>query len=107
MKQGITVTDGNIIVPNKLRKDFLDTLQFGYAGNTEIESEAKILSVSNINKDIEEKVRSCVASVAPGKNTNCETTKNGSGRSETFTKAGQEIQIELTGKLLYKEMNGR
>ena len=65
---GLTFINDKIIVPTELRKKLLNTLHFGHAGTTKMAAEAKIFWWPNITKDIEEKVKNCVACLSSGKN---------------------------------------
>ena len=60
-KWGLHFLNDRIIVPTELRKKFLDTIHFGNAGTTKRTAEAKIFWWPNINKNIEDKVKSCIA----------------------------------------------
>ena len=95
-----------ITVPTELRKTLLNTLHFGHAGTTKMTAEAKIFWWPNINKDIEEKVKNCIACLSSGKNLKYQLPKNESGKLKTLTEPGQEIQIDFTGKLHNKKLNG-
>ena len=69
-------------------------------------AEAKIFWWPNINKDIEDKVKNCIACISSGKNLKYRIPKNESGKLKTLTEPGQEIQIDFTGKLHIKNLNG-
>ena len=103
---GLTFINDKIIVPTELRKKLLNTLHFGHAGTTKMAAEAKIFWWPNITKDIEEKVKNCVACLSSGKNLKYQLPKNESGKLRTLTEPGQEIQIDFTGKLHNKKLNG-
>ena len=103
---GLTFINDKIIVPTKLRKKLLNALHFGHARTTKMAAEAKILWWPNITKDIEEKVKNCVACLSSGKNLKHQLPKNESGKLKTLTEPGQEIQIDFTGKLHNKKLNG-
>ena len=105
-KWGLHFLNDRIIVPTELRKKLLDTLHFGHAGTTKMTAEGKIFWWPNINKDIEDKVKSCIACMSSGKNLKYQLPKNGSGNLKTLTEPGQEIQIDFTGKLHNKKLNG-
>ena len=102
---GLTFVNDKIIVPTELRKKLLDTLHFGHAETTKITTEAKIFWWPNINNDIEDKVKNCIACLASGKKVKYQIPKNESGKLKTFTQPGQEIQINFTGKLHNKKLN--
>ena len=74
-KWGLTFNDDRIVVPNELRKKLMETLHFGHAGYTKMTSEAKIFWWPNMQKEIEEKTRNCVACMASGKNLKCQNTE--------------------------------
>ena len=69
-------------------------------------AEAKIFWWPNINKDIEKKVKNCIACLSSGMNLKYQLPKNESGKLTTLTEPGQEIQIDFTGKLHNKKLNG-
>ena len=75
-KWGLTVLDDKMIVPIELRTKLLDTLHLGHAGTTKMTTEAKIFWWLNINEDIEDKVKNCIACLASGKNLNNQIPKN-------------------------------
>ena len=89
-----------------IRKKLLDTLHFGHAGTTKMTAEAKIFWWPNINKNIKDKVKNCIACSSSGKNLKYQIPKNESGKLKTLTEPGQEIQIDFTGKLHDKKLNG-
>ena len=103
---GLTFLNDKIIVPTELRKKLLNTLHFGHTGTTKMAAEAKIVWWPNITKDIEENVKNCVACLSSGKNLKYQLPKNESGKLKTLTEPGQEIQIDFTGKLYNKKLNG-
>ena len=57
IKCGLTFLNDRIIVPTELRKKLLDTLHFGNPATTNMTGEAKIYWWPNINKDIENKIK--------------------------------------------------
>ena len=103
---GLTFINEKIIIPAELRKKLLETLHFGHAGTTKMTAEAKIFWRPNINKNIEDKVKKCIACLSSGKNLKYQIPKNESGKLKTLTEPGQEIQIDFTGKLHNKKFNG-
>ena len=103
---GLTFVNDKIIVPTELRKKLLNTLHFGHAGTTKMRAEAKIFWWPNITKDIEEKVKNCLACLSSGKNLKYQLPKNESGKLKTLTEPGQKLQIDFTGKLHNKKLNG-
>ena len=105
-KWGLTFLNDKIVVPTELRKKLLDTLHFGNAGTTKMIAEAKIFWWPNINKDSEEKVKNCIACLSSGKNLKYQIPKNENGKLKILTEPGQEIQIDFTGKLHNKKLNG-
>ena len=60
-KWGLTFVIDKTIVPTELRKKLLDTLHFGHAGTTKMTAEAKTFWWPNINRDIEDKIKNCIA----------------------------------------------
>ena len=105
-KWGLIFNDDRIIVPTELRKKLLETLHFGRAGYTKIAAEVKIFWWPNMQKEIEEKTKNCVACMASGKNLKYQIPKREFGKLKTPTEPGQEIQIDFSGKLNNKKLNG-
>ena len=105
-KWGLTFNDDRIVVPAELRKKLLDTLHFGHAGTTKISAEAKIFWWPNMQKEIEVKTKNCVACMSSGKNLKYQLPKPNFGKLKTLTEPGQEIQIDFSGKLNNKNLNG-
>ena len=105
-KWGLHFLNDRIIVPTELRKKLLDTLHFGHARTTKMTAEAKIFWWPNINKDIEDKVKSCIACTSFSKILKYQLPKNESGKLKTLTEPGKEIPIDFTGKLHNKKLNG-
>ena len=105
-KWRLTFLNDKIVVPTELREKLLDTLHFGHAGTTKMIAGAKIFWWPNINKDIEEKVKNCIACLSSGKNLKYQIPKNENGKLKILTEPGQEIQIDITGKLHNKKLNG-
>ena len=103
---GLTFNYDRIVVPTELRKKLLDTLHFGHAGATKMTAEAKIFWWPNMQKEIEEKTKNCVACMSSGKNLKYQLPKNEFGKLKTLTEPEQEIQIEFSGKLNNKKLNG-
>ena len=69
-------------------------------------AEAKIFWWPNMLKEIEEKTKNCVACMSSGKNLKYQLPKNEFGKLKTITEPGQEIQIDFSGKLNNKKLNG-
>ena len=106
IRWGLIFMDDQIVVPVDLRRQLLDILHFGHAGLTKITAEAKIFWWPNITRDIENKAKDCTACLASGKNLKYQLPKNHYGNLKTLTEPGQEIQIDFTGKLHNKKING-
>ena len=83
-KWGLTFNDDRIVAPTQLRKKQLDTLPFGHAGATQITA-------------------ACMSS---GKKLKYQIPKNEFGKLKTLTEPVQEIQIDFSGKLNNKKLNG-
>ena len=98
--------DDQIVVPVDLRRRLLDVLHFGHAGLTKKTAEAKIFWWPNINRDIENKAKDCIACLASGKTLKYQLPNIHYGKLKTLTEPGQEIQIDFTGKLHNKRING-
>ena len=105
-KWGLTFNDDRIVVPAELRKKLLDTLHYGHAGATKMTAEAKIFWCPNMQKEIEDKTKNCVACMSSGKNLKYQIPKHEFGKLKTLTEPGQEIQIDFSGKLNNKKPNG-
>ena len=69
-------------------------------------AEARIFLWPNIDKEIEDRTKNCVACMSSGKNLNYQIPKNETGKLKTLTEPGQEIQIDFSGKLNNKKLNG-
>ena len=69
-------------------------------------AEAKIFWWPNISKDSEEKVKNCISCLSSSKNLIYQKPKNESGKIKVPTEPGQEIQIDFTGNLHNKNLNG-
>ena len=103
---GLTFVNDKIIIPTELRKKLLETLHFGHTGTTKMTAEAKTFRWPNITKDIDDKVKMCIACLSSGMNLKYQIPKHQSGKLKTLTEPGQEIQIDFTGKLHNKKLNG-
>ena len=106
IRWGLIFMDDQIVVPVDLRRRLLDILHFGHAGLTKMTAEAKIFWWPNITRDIENKAKDCTACLASGKNLKYQLPKNHYGNLKTLTEPGQELQIDFTGKLHIKKING-
>ena len=106
IRWGLVFMDDQIVVRIDLRRRLLDILHFGHAGTTKMIAEAKIFWWPDINRDIENKVKDCIACLASGKKLKYQLPKNHYGKPKTLTEPGQEIQIDFTGKLHNKRING-
>ena len=98
---GLVFVDDQIAVPTDLRRK-----HFGHSGTTKMLSDAKIFWRPEMRKDIEQKVKDCTACLARGKNLKYQIPKNQYGKLEKLFEPGQELQIEFTGKLHNKNLNG-
>ena len=106
IRWGLIFMDDQIVVSVDLRRRLLDILHFGRAGLTKMTAEAKIFWWPNITRDIENKAKDCTACLASGKNLKYQLPNSHYGKLKTLTEAGQEIQIDFTGKLHNKKVNG-
>ena len=75
-KRGLTFVNDKIIVPTEVRKKLLNTLHFGHAGATKMTAETKFVWWPNINKDIKDKAKICIACLSSGKNLKYQIPKN-------------------------------
>ena len=98
IRWGLVFMDDQIVVPMDLRKRLLDILHFGHAGMTKMTAEAKMFWWPDINRDIENKVKDCVACLASGKKLKNQLPNNHYGKLKKLTELGQKIQIDFTGK---------
>ena len=105
-KWGLTFNDDRIVVPTELRKKLLDTLHFGHAGATKMTAEAKIFWWPNMQKEIEDKTKNCVACMSSGKNLKYQLPKHEFGKLKTLTEPGHEFEIDFSGNLNNKKRNG-
>ena len=99
-KWGLHFLNDRIIVPTELRKKLLDTLHFGHKGTTKMTAEAKIFWWPNINKDIEDKVKSCIACMSSGKNLKYQLPKNESGKLKTLIEPDKNFKLILPGNYM-------
>ena len=83
-----------------------EILHFGHSGITKMLSDAKIFWWPEMRKDIEQRVKDCTACLATGKNLKYQIPKNKYGKLEKLSEPGQKIQIDFTGKLHNKNLNG-
>ena len=84
----------------------METLLFGHAGWTKIIAEDRIFWCPSINKEIEDRTKNCADCMSSGKSLNYQILKNETGKSKTLTGPGQKIQIDFSGKLNNKKLNG-
>ena len=106
IRLGLVFMDDQIVVPIDLRRRLLDILHFGHAGMTKMTAEAKIFWWPDINRDIENKVKDCIACLASGKSLKYQLPNSHYGKLKKLSEPGQEIQIDFTGKLHNKRING-
>ena len=106
IRWGLVFVDDQIVVPIDLRRKLLDIIHFGHSRITKMNAEAKIFWWPGMKQDIENKVKDCTACLASGKNLNYQLPKKHYGKLEKLTEPGQEIQIDFTGKLHNKKING-
>ena len=59
-----------------------------------------------LKQDIENKVKDCTACFTSGKNLKYQLPKKYYGKLENLTEPGQELQIDFTGKVHYKNIHG-
>ena len=104
IRWGLVFMDDQIVVPVDLRRRLLDILHFGHAGMTKMTAEAKIFWWPDINRDIENKVKDCIACLASGKSLKYQLPNNHYGKLKKLTEPGQEIQSDFTGKLHNKRI---
>ena len=106
IRWGLVIMDNQIVVPVDLRTRLLDILHFGHAGMTKMTAEAKIFWWPGFNRDIENKAKDYIACLASGKNLKYRIPNNHYGKLKKLTELGQEIQIDFSGKLHNKRING-
>ena len=106
VRWGLVFVDDQIAVPIDLRKRLFEILHFGHSGITKMLSDAKIFWWPEMREDIEQRVKDCTACLATGKNLKYQIPKNKYGKLEKLSEPGQEIQIDFTGKLHNKNLNG-
>ena len=106
IRWGLIFVDDQIVIPIDLRRRLLDILHFGHSGITKMMSEARIFWWPGMKQDIENKVKDCTACFASGKNLKYQLPKKHYGKLEKLTEPGQELQIDFTGKLHNKNING-
>ena len=106
IRWGLVFVDDQIAVPIDLRSKLIDILHFGPFGTTKMLSDAKMFWCPEMRKDIEVKVKECTACLATGKSLIYQIPKYHYGKLEKLTESGQELQIDFTGKLHNKNLNG-
>ena len=106
IRWGLLFVDDQIVVPIDFRRKLLDIIHFGHSGITKMNAEAKVFWWPGMKQDIENKVNDCTACLASDKNLNYQLPKKHYGKLEKLTEPGQEIQIDFTGKLHNKSING-
>ena len=106
IRWGLVFLDDQIVVPVDLRRPLLYFLHFGHAGLTKMTAKAKIFWWLDINRDVENKVTDCIACLALVRKLKYQLPNNHYGKLKSLTEPGQETQIDFTGKLLNKRING-
>ena len=106
VRWGLVFVDDQKVIPIDLRRRLLDILHFGHPGTMKMISEARIFRWPEKKQDIENKVKDCRACFASGKNLKYQLPKKHYGKIEKLTEPSQEIQIDLTGKLHNKNIDG-
>ena len=106
IRWGLVFVDDQIAVHINLRRKLFESLPFGHSHTTKMLSEAKIFWWLELRKDIEQKVKDCTACLATGKNLKNQILKNQYRKFGKLSEPGQELQIDFTGKLHYKNLNG-
>ena len=99
IRRGLVFVDDQIAGPIDLRRRLIEILHFGHSGTTKILSDAQIFLWPDMPKDIKQKVMDCTACLATRKNLKYQIPKN-------QYEPGQELQIDFTGKLHEKSLNG-
>ena len=106
IRWGLVFVDDQIAVPIDLRRKLIEILHFGHSGKTNILSDAKIFWWPEMRKDIEQKVKDYTACQATCKKLKYQIPKNQYGKLEKLSERGQKLQIDFTGKLHNKKLNG-
>ena len=106
IRWGLVFMDDQIVVPVDLQRRVLNILHFGHAGMTKMTAEAKIFWWPDIRQDFENKVKNCIACLASGTNLKHQLPNNHHGKLKKLTESGQGIQIDFSGKLHNKRING-
>ena len=106
-KWGLTFNDDQIIVPTELRKKLLETLHLGHAGYTKMEAEDKLFWWPNMQKEIEEKTKNCVACMASGKNLKYQIPKREFGKTENTNGTGTRNSNRLFRKTKQQKIKRR
>ena len=101
IRWGLVFMDDQIVVPVELRRRLLDILHFGHAKcrMTKMTAEAKIFRWSDTNRDIENKVKDCIACVASGKNLKYHLPNNHYGKLENTNRTGPRNTNRIHRKL--------
>ena len=88
IRWGLVFMDDQIVFPVDLRRRLLDILHFGHVGMTKMTAEAKIFWWPDINRDIENKVKDCIACLASGKTLKYHLPKNHYRKIEKTNRTG-------------------
>ena len=106
IRWGLVFVDDQIVVAIDLRRRLLDILHFEHSGMTKMETEDKVFSWPEKQNDIETKVKDYTACLVLCEHLKYQLLKKHYRKLETLTEAGQEIQIDFTGKLHNKSIHG-
>ena len=106
IRWGLLFVDDQIVIPIDIRRRLLDILHFGHSGITKMTWEARIFWWPGMKQDIENKVKDCIACLESGKSLRYHLPKKHYGNLEKLSEIGQEIQIDFTGKLHKKNLQG-
>ena len=102
---GLVFVDDQIAVPIDLRRRLIGILYFDHSGTAKVLSDAKIFWWPERRKVIEQKVKVCTACLTTGKNPKYHNPKNSHRKLKKLTKPGQDLQLDITGKLRSKILN--
>ena len=90
-KWGLTFNDDRIVVTSELREKLMETLHFRHSGYKKMTTETKFFRWPNMQKEIEEEAKNCVACMASGKNLKYQIPKREFGKLNSLTDTGKVI----------------
>ena len=88
IRLGLVFMDDNILIQEGLQRRLLDILHFSHAGRTKMTAETKIFWLPDINRDLQNKVKDCIACLASGKKVKYQLPNNHFGKLKKTNRTG-------------------